>query len=188
MPGVSTGRAGAVVAPIILSIVVGLYGVSYFAVTLSGAPISLGLPVAVRFLGGGLLLVGIAVGAWVFRHRRPEDMIVSTYITFAKMLGRSHIGEPAGRAEPLVVVGPQKYTRNPLYFSVVVIVLGWALFTASTPALVWAGVLYLWFQLALIPFEERELRVLFGEQYARDADEGPRLVPFTKRRGPDRTG
>jgi protein-S-isoprenylcysteine O-methyltransferase Ste14 len=109
-------------------------------------------------------------------------MVVSTYITFSKLFRGSPLAETAGRVEPLVVEGPQKYVRNPLYFALIVVVFGWALAAESTYVLVWSAVLLLWFRLILIPFEERELRELFGSQYANYVEAVPMLIPFTKRR------
>ena len=99
-----------------------------------------------------------------------------------KMLGRTLMAERSDRTEPLVVAGPQRYTRNPLYFGVVLLVFGWGLYSASAYVLVAALLLVLWFRFVLIPFEERELLALFGEQYARYSEEVPMLIPFTKRK------
>ena len=111
-------------------------------------------------------------------------MIWSTHVTFRKMFGITQVAESSRRTERLVVEGPQKYTRNPLYFAVLLVVLGWGLAAASTEVLVWSAVLLAWFSLILIPFEENELQTLFGEQYARYAESVPMLVPLTKRKRP----
>jgi len=182
VPRAGVVRAAVFGGPVIALILGGLYAGSYLVVSPAGLPCSLGLPPAVGVLGWILMVVGLAMGAWVFSYRRPAAMIVSTYATFKKMVGRASVTESAGRAEPLVIAGPQKYTRSPLYFALLIVVLGWALVTASNYALVWSGALLLWFWLVLIPFEEKELRELFGEQYASYARGVPMLVPFTKRR------
>jgi protein-S-isoprenylcysteine O-methyltransferase Ste14 len=61
-------------------------------------------------------------------------------------------------------------------------VLGWALLTSYTFIFVAAVVIFLWFRLFLIPFEESELRALFGDQYKTYSDGTPAMIPFTKRR------
>ena len=58
----------------------------------------------------------------------------------------------------------------------------WALMGEDAFVLIGAVVLLLFFRLVLIPFEERELRALFGEQYRKYSDEVPMLIPFTKRK------
>ena len=166
----------------ILAIVVGLFAVSYHVSGLLGSPSSLGLPMTMRGAGGAVVVAGLLLIAWVFRRRKPASVIVSTYITLVKLVRGSPIAEGAGRGEPLVVDGPQKYVRSPLYFGVVVMVLGWALLSAYTFVLVATVVLLLWFGLFLIPFEERELLALFGDEWKRYAERTPMLIPFSKRK------
>lgn len=177
----TTAKAAAVAIPIILLIVGGIFLISYLvAVSLGAGP--LGLPPAVRACGVALVALGVAVAAWVFRYRSPTSMIVSTSTTFMKLIGRIPMAERSDRTENLVVVGPQRYTRNPLYFGVVLLVAGWGLYSATAYILLAALLLSLWFRVFLIPFEEKELLVLFGEQYAKYSEEVPMLVPFTKRK------
>jgi len=182
MPGSTVGRAAAVAGPIIVAIVSCLFGVSFLLSTFLGLPFSLDLSIAVRIVGGVIVLAGMAVIWWVFTCRGPADVIVSTYHTLAKLFRKIPVAERAGRTEPLVVSGPQKYVRSPLYFGVVVMVLGWGVLTGYTFVFVATVVLLLWFGLILIPFEERELQVLFGEEWRRYSEVTPMLIPFTKRR------
>lgn len=166
---------------IISLIVGGVFVVSYFVSALLGLG-PLGLPLVVRACGFVLASIGLALAGWVFLYRSPASMIVSTHETFMKMLGRTPIAERSDRTEPLVVVGPQRYTRNPLYLGVVLLAFGWGLYSAIGYILVAALLLALWFRVVLIPFEEKELLELFGEEYAKYSDEVPMLVPFTKRK------
>ncbi|HUK79380.1 MAG TPA: isoprenylcysteine carboxylmethyltransferase family protein [Nitrososphaerales archaeon] len=184
MPRSGLGRAAAVAFPVILLIVGGTYAVAWLVVDFLGMPLSLVLPLPVKVVGWACLAAGAAVAGWVFRYRSPGVMIWSTHVTFRKMFGITQVAESSRRTERLVVEGPQKYTRNPLYFAVLLVVLGWGLAAASTEVLVWSAVLLAWFSLILIPFEENELQTLFGEQYARYAESVPMLVPLTKRKRP----
>ena len=159
-----------------------VFYVACVASGLIGLPRLLGLPLAGRFVGAVLVAAGVAVAYWVFRYRSPMAMAVSTYVTFTKLFGLVPVTEPSGRVEPLVVVGPQRYTRNPLYLGVILVTSGWALMGEDAFVLIGAVVLLLFFRLVLIPFEERELRALFGEQYRKYSDEVPMLIPFTKRK------
>ena len=127
-------------------------------------------------------MAGLGLMGWVFGHRRPEKVIVSTYITFAKIFGRAKLAERAGRTEPLIISGPQKYVRSPLYLGILVMILGWAMVSNGTFVLVATLALLSWFGLVLIPFEERELKALFEKQWEEYAEETPMLVPFTKRK------
>ena len=128
MSDVGLRKAAAFAVPAILLVVGGFYAIVYAIAALIGLPPSLGFPLAVRVVGGVLVLLGLAVGGWVFSYRSATSMMVSTYIT------------------------------------------------------VWSASLCLWFWLILIPFEEGELRALFGKQYEEYADAVPMIVPFTKRR------
>ena len=182
MAGTALARAAAVAGAAIVLLLAVIFYVAGVVSSLLGLPPSPGLPSVVRALGAVLAVAGLAVAGWVFRYRSPADMIVSTYVTFMKLFRRTPLAERSDRAEPLVVAGPQRYVRNPLYFAVIVVALGWGLAGASTSVLIGAALLFAWFRFFLIPFEERELRVLFGEQYGEYANRVPALFPFTKRK------
>ena len=72
---------------------------------------------------------------------------------------------PAGEPSSLVVVGPFRWTRNPMYLSLTLVVLGAAAWgnTAWPVMLLPAPLLALEF--AIIPFEERTLTDRFGDDY-----------------------
>ena len=182
MTTVGTGRAFALAGLLIVALLVALFGLSFLISTLLGLPTLLAEPTWLRLVGGAIVLVGLALAAWTFTGRRPADMIVSTYVTLSKALKRTPVAEKAGRTEPLVVSGPQRYTRNPLYFGVVVMVFGWALFGGYSFVYIATLVLLAWYSAILIPFEEKELRALFGEDWVKYSRETPMLIPFTKRK------
>ena len=182
MAETKVGKAVAIGATLITVVFLALFAVSFLLAALLGLPFSLNLPIAVRFVGGAFILAGLAVMALVFKHRSPSNVILSTYITITKMFRKTPVAEKAGRTEPLMVDGPQKYVRNPLYLGVVVMVLGWALLTTHTFVLIATVFVLLWFSLVLIPFEERELSVLFGDEWKRYSEETPMMFPFTKRK------
>ncbi len=178
----SVAKAAMFAGPTIFLLLWLFFAAAYLITTSLGLPDSLGLPAGVQVVGGVLVVVGLVEAGWIFLYRSPAAMVVSTYITFTKLFGGASVSEPLGRAEPLVVVGPQKYVRHPLYLGVIVMVFGWALFGGYTFVLIGAVGVLLWFWLVLIPFEEKELKALFGEQYTKYADGVPMLVPFTKRK------
>jgi protein-S-isoprenylcysteine O-methyltransferase Ste14 len=188
MTEIELSRGAAVAGPTIILLVVTLFGISYIISTLLGFQVSLNLPFAVRAAGGVLVVTGLAMAGWTFKYRSPSDMIVSSYVTFTKFFMRKPIAAPLGRTEPLVIVGLQRYSRNPLYLGVIIMTFGWALLGAYTFVLVATVILLLWFRVVLIPFEEKELLALFGEQYARYKDDVSMLVPFTKRKKRARPG
>jgi protein-S-isoprenylcysteine O-methyltransferase Ste14 len=178
----SVARAAAVAVPLIILVISFLFGAAFLVTMLLGLPRSLNVPIAVRIVGSAILLAGLAVMGWLFRYRGPGNVIVSTYVTFTKILRRTPIAERSERTEPLVVSGPQKYVRHPLYAGIVVMVLGWAILSSATFIFVATMAVFLWFRFLLIPFEERELNALFGEEYERYCDATPMMVPFTARK------
>ncbi len=111
-------------------------------------------------------------------------MLASTYLTFRKLFTRAPIEEISGRVEPLIISGPQKYVRHPLYLGAILIFWGWGLLTGTASNLIAALIIMLWFRLVAIPFEEKEMRALFGGQYVRYMHETPMLIPFTKHKSP----
>jgi protein-S-isoprenylcysteine O-methyltransferase Ste14 len=87
--------------------------------------------------------------------------------------------EENGVPQRLVVEGPYRYVRNPLYEGDFCLILGAALLTRSWVLMLGAA-LYL-VQLAFqLPFEERELGERFGVPYRRYCKLVPRFV--TRRR------
>ena len=143
-------------------------------------PPSFELPLAARWAG----LIGVATGVGLvvdtLRYRHPKEMLTSTSITLQKLFGKIPIERSRGRIESFSVVGPYRYVRNPLYLGVVVLVAGLGLLDQSPLLLTWALVLVGWFWFLLIPFEEKELQVLFGERFSRYRREVPRLLPHVK--------
>ena len=179
---VGVGRAAAVAMPVILLMVGGTYAVAWLVAVFLDLPPTLGFPPVVRVVGWAFVAAGVVVGGWIFRYRSPAVMISSTYVTFRRRFVSAQAAERSERTESLVIEGPQKYTRNPLYFAVLLAIFGWGLTTASADVLIWSAALLVWFSLVLIPFEEKELRMSFGQRYVEYAESVPMLVPLTKRK------
>jgi protein-S-isoprenylcysteine O-methyltransferase Ste14 len=124
-----------------------------------------------QILGGGLLVVSVAVGTWAVAK-----------MGWARLLFAGALFPPGAGAEEnsvpqrLVVEGPYRYVRNPLCVTDFSLILGTAFLTRKW-ALLFLAALYL-AQLALqIPLEERELRGRFGAPYLRYREIVPRFVP-----------
>ena len=104
----------------------------------------------------------------------------STYVTIMKAIKRINVKEHLGRTEPLTILGPYKYVRNPLYFGVFLLLVGWWLLLDYIFLFFAALFLFLWFRFILIPFEEKELMAIFGDQYEKYMKQVPTIIPFTK--------
>ncbi len=85
---------------------------------------------------------------------------------FAEFVRRGH-GTPAPYEPPrhLVAGGLYRYSRNPMYVSVVTVVLGEALWWGSMTILAYAGLLVLVFHGWVVLYEEPSLRRRFGQAY-----------------------
>jgi protein-S-isoprenylcysteine O-methyltransferase Ste14 len=120
---------------------------------------------ALRFWGLAPLLIGFGIYLWC------------AYDFAAK--GR---GTPAPIDPPkqLVRSGLYRFTRNPMYVGIILILLGEAVFFASAALLLYAGVVFLGFNTFILFYEEPALRRLFGESYLRYCAEVPRWIVKSK--------
>jgi protein-S-isoprenylcysteine O-methyltransferase Ste14 len=172
-----------ILVPLVVFVVVGSFFLLGYLVTIAfQVPPRLNFPLPIRFVGLVILLLGVLLLGWLLRYRRPMDILVSTYATFSKMSRGIPLVERFVRTEPLVVKGPYTYVRHPLYFDVVLLLLGWWLLLDYSFLLLSALLLFLWLNFVVAPFEEKELRAIFGEDYERYSKRVPKIVPFTRRR------
>ncbi len=66
----------------------------------------------------------------------------------------------------LVTSGAYRYTRNPMYLGLVLMLIGIAIYVGTLPLFVSAVGLFLVLNFLFIPFEEEKMARQFGEQYA----------------------
>jgi protein-S-isoprenylcysteine O-methyltransferase Ste14 len=120
-----------------------------------------------QILGGTLLVVSVAVGTWAVAE-----------MGWARLLFASALFPPGAENVPqrLVVEGPYRYVRNPLYLAGTSLIVGATLLTCSW-ALLLLTVLYLVHLALQIPLEERELQGRFGAPYRRYCELVPRFIP-----------
>jgi hypothetical protein len=174
----SIRRQAFIVVPLVIGSLAALFCLlGYLLELVLGVPARFGLPPAVRGCGVAVLGLGFAFMIWIFSCRRPNEVLVSTYISMRKAVRGTPPAEPSARTEPLVLAGPQRYTRNPMYFADCTLFLGWWLALDYTLLLFLAICFFLWFNLVVIPYEERELLALYGDQYAQYARTVPRFFP-----------
>jgi protein-S-isoprenylcysteine O-methyltransferase Ste14 len=179
-----TKKQAFLVAPLVISALIITFGLlGYLIGMLIGLPTRLGLPLAVRVFGVIVLLAGFLLLVWVFSYRGPVNVMASTFLTMQKAITGTLTKDKSARTELLIIEGPHRYVRHPMYFAVVVMVLGWWLVLDYTFVLLMAGLFILWFNLVVIRFEEQELRAVFGEQYESYSKSVPRFIPsFRPRR------
>ena len=124
-----------------------------------------------QVLGGILLVASVVAGTWAVAKMGWARLL------FAGALFPSGAGaEENGVPQRLVVEGPYRYVRNPLYDADLCLILGAALLVGSW-ALVLVAALYLAQLSFQLPLEERELRARFGVPYRRYCELVPRFCP-----------
>lgn len=125
------------------------------------------LPIAV--VAGLVILSGIVV-------------LLDAFIRFARADGTP--APPAPTAH-LVVVGPYRYVRNPMYLAVLAIILGQALLFASWWTVLYAGIACVAVLLFVRFYEEPTLERTYGDEYRhyrRDVRGWvPRTTPWSAR-------
>src|SRR5262249_12297420 len=105
---------------------------------------------AIRFLGLPLVIIGAFGLLWCI------------WQFFAKGQGTLAPVDPPKR---LIVTGLYRYVRNPMYVSVMTVLLGEAVFFESLSILIIAILFFVATNLFIIGYEEPALRRLFGESY-----------------------
>lgn len=101
------------------------------------------------------------------------------YLACVLPFARVGRGTPAPIDAPvhLVVVGPYRFVRNPMYLAVLSVVFGQAIIaTSTTLALYGAGVFAL-FAVMVLGYEEPTLRDQFGDEYRDYCARVPRWIP-----------
>ena|SRR5438876_606932 len=115
-----------------------------------------------RYLGLPLIVIGAAGLLWCIWKFFSE--------------GRGTIS-PIDPPKHLVVRGLYRYVRNPIYVSVVTVLLGEAIFFLSVPVLIEAGIVIVLTNLWVAYYEEPVLRRQFGESYERYSQTVGRWIP-----------
>jgi protein-S-isoprenylcysteine O-methyltransferase Ste14 len=89
------------------------------------------------------------------------------------------LGTPAPIAPPriLVVSGLYRYVRNPIYVALVTIILGQAVLIGDWRLIVYGALLWVFFHVAVVAFEEPSLAQTFGSDYEAFRAAVPRWIP-----------
>ena len=126
---------------------------------------------SLQVIGWVLFIGSVAAGTWAVAKMGWARLLLAGAL-FPPGVGAEENGVP----QRLVVEGPYRYVRNPLYDGDFCLIVGAGLLTQSW-VLMLGTALYL-AQLALqLPLEERELMERFGRSYRRYCELVPRFVP-----------
>jgi protein-S-isoprenylcysteine O-methyltransferase Ste14 len=89
-------------------------------------------------------------------------VLLDAFVRFARADGTPAPPMPTFH---LVVVGPYRYVRNPMYLAVLTIILGQGLLFASGGTLLYAGIVLLAVVLFVLGYEEPTLELEYGDEY-----------------------
>jgi protein-S-isoprenylcysteine O-methyltransferase Ste14 len=87
---------------------------------------------------------------------------------------------------PLVSGGPYRFSRNPMYLGVLLVVFGQAVLFASPRLAAYGCAVSLFFHLMVVFFEEPHLRAARGRSYALYCRSVPRWLGLPRRRPRER--
>ena len=110
------------------------------------------LDIRIVWLGVALVAIGIAISAWAFWLFQNEG---------------TEIDPTSETNKSLVVGGPFRFTRNPMYLGLVTSTLGIAFWAGSPPMFAVPVLVFATVNWAHIPFEEAKMRRQFGEAFDR---------------------
>src|SRR5262245_12811613 len=102
------------------------------------------------WLGVALVVVGVAVSVWAFTLFRNE---------------RTELNPTSETNTSLVVHGPFRFTRNPMYLGLVMSTLGIAFWAGLLPLFAVPVLVFATANWAHIPFEEAKMRRQFGAAF-----------------------
>jgi protein-S-isoprenylcysteine O-methyltransferase Ste14 len=125
------------------------------------------LPWAIAKIGPRLGWSEVAPGKWNITGLIAVAIGLGLYVW---CLAIHFINYPAsvrvGFSPPLLVVaGPYRFSRNPMYLSALIAWVGWTIFYGSPSIFVALVLLWSVFAFRVIPFEERQLQAMFGDDY-----------------------
>ncbi|MEK7727910.1 MAG: isoprenylcysteine carboxylmethyltransferase family protein [candidate division KSB1 bacterium] len=124
----------------------------------------------------------LAANAWWWLALLPLLLGVGVYLWCVKDFITKGRGTPAPYDPPkqLVVHGLYRYSRNPMYLGVLLILLGEAALFYSTTLLFYAAIVFAGFHLRVLFYEEPTLQRLFGESFQQYRALVPRWFPRFK--------
>ena len=107
------------------------------------------LPSSFRFAGIFIPVAGFCIMSWAFRlFQKKETPVV-----------------PTDKPTTVVSDGPFRFSRNPMYIGIILILLGIACSVGTFPMFLAPVTFLLIIDRIFIPYEERKMEDLFGQTY-----------------------
>ena len=136
--------------------------------------------------------VAIAIPVFAFSHPAAEVSLNSAAGALLLLIGTSIYlwclwdfasfgrGTPAPIDPPkqLVMRGLYRYTRNPMYVGVLLVIFGWAVLFESLDLAIYGLAVATCFHLFVVFYEEPHLKRVFGQSYEQYCSRVSRWLPF----------
>lgn len=132
------------------------------------------LPAALLFATGAP-----APGGWAWLGLVPAALGLTLLLECVRLFavrGRGTLA-PWDPPRQLVVVGPYRWVRNPMYVALALVLVGWTILFRSNAVAVYGTLLVIAFHLRVVLYEEPTLRRTFGESFERYRRDVPRWLP-----------
>lgn len=144
-------------------------------------PGTLTILVPYLLLSSGLKLFPVALQGFRFLGLIPIALGALIYFWCAWDFTFKGEGTPAPFDPPkrVVVKGPYRYVRNPMYVAATLILIGEALWFESAVILIYAAIVFSFFHLWVVVYEEPTLKRKFGDSYESYCREVSRWLPGT---------
>ena len=126
-----------------------------------------GVGLLLGWLLGKLWPVHLPLPAWTRWIEWPLFVIAPCIAIWAMVTFRRHktVVDPRGRVTAIVTAGPFRFTRNPMYVSLVLLYIAGTLAIGNTWTALLLVPVFLALHYGVIVPEERYLQATFGEQY-----------------------
>jgi protein-S-isoprenylcysteine O-methyltransferase Ste14 len=134
-----------------------------------------GVYVPLRIAGGWR-----SAPAWAWLLAAPL-LLAGAFVYFWCLWNFAVVGRgtpaPIDPPKKLIVRGPHRYVRNPMYLAVLSVATGWAVLFRSSEILLYVACVALVFHLVVLVIEEPSLRHLFGAEYEEYCRSVRRWIP-----------
>src|SRR5262249_8782870 len=121
------------------------------------------------------LWLGLTRGLGAVKILAGVGGVVCAFLRFA--LHGLGTPPPISPARNLVVAGLYRYVRNPIYVAVVAIILGLAVLMGDWRLILYGALLWLFFHVFVVAYEEPTLEQTFGIEYEAFRAAVPRWIP-----------
>lgn len=101
------------------------------------------------WVGASLGLAGFFVMMWAWLLFKQQDLALC----------------PTAQTEHITTEGPFRFTRNPMYLGMVLLMLGLSLYIGTLPFYISTTIFFAVLNVVFCPYEENKLAKAFGDEY-----------------------